>query len=134
MGMAGALDGGVIGPGVKHADELSLFGIAPAINDLGERARTKKLSPDEIQRGTFTITNPGVFGSHAGAPIINQPQVAILGVGAIEKRPKVLTLPDGADTIAIRTLGIVSLSYDHRILDGADCDRFLARLKRRRRA
>ncbi len=130
IGIAVALDWGLIVPVVKHADELSLFGIARAINDLGERARTKKLSPDEIQRGTFTITNPGVFGSYAGAPIINQPQAAILGVGAIEKRPKVLTLPDGADTIAIRTLGIVSMSYDHRIVDGADADRFLADLKR----
>ncbi|HYK83341.1 MAG TPA: dihydrolipoamide acetyltransferase family protein [Gemmatimonadales bacterium] len=130
IGIAVALEWGLIVPVVKHADELSLLGLARAINDLGERARTKKLSPDEIQRGTFTITNPGVFGSYAGAPIINQPQVAILGVGAIEKRPKVLTLPDGADTIAIRTLGIVSMSYDHRIVDGADADRFLADLKR----
>src|SRR2546422_531343 len=96
----------------------------------GERARTKKLSPDEIQRGTFTITNPGVFGSYAGAPIINQPQVAILGVGAIEKRPKVVTLPDGTDTIAIRTMGMISMSYDHRVVDGADADRFLADVKR----
>jgi pyruvate dehydrogenase E2 component (dihydrolipoamide acetyltransferase) len=130
IGIAVALDWGLIVPVVKHADELSLFGIARAINDLGERARTKKLSPDEIQRGTFTITNPGVFGSYAGAPIINQPQVAILGVGAIEKRPKVLTLPDGTDTIAVRLLGMVSMSYDHRIVDGADADRFLADLKR----
>src|SRR3989454_5091616 len=93
-------------------------------------SRTKKLSPDEIQRGTFTITNPGVFGSYAGAPIINQPQVAILGVGAIEKRPKVVTLPDGTDTITIRTMGMISMSYDHRVVDGADADRFLADVKR----
>src|SRR6266705_6405298 len=98
IGIAVALDWGLIVPVIKHADELSLAGMARAISDLGERARTKKLSPDEIQRGTFTITNPGVFGSYAGAPIINQPQVAILGVGAIEKRPKVVTLPDGTDT------------------------------------
>ena len=130
IGIAVALEWGLIVPVVKHADELSLMGIARAINDLGERARTKKLSPDEIQRGTFTITNPGVFGSYAGAPIINQPQVAILGVGAIEKRPHVLTLPDGTDTIAIRTMGVVSMSYDHRIVDGADADRFLADVKR----
>ena len=130
IGIAVALDWGLIVPVVKHADELSLVGIARAINDLGERARTKKLSPDDIQRGTFTITNPGVFGSYAGAPIINQPQVAILGVGAIEKRPKVVTLPDGTDTIAIRTIGMVSMSYDHRIVDGADADRFLADVKR----
>jgi len=129
VGIAVALDWGLIVPVVKHADELSLAGIARAINDLGERARTKKLSPDEIQRGTFTITNPGVFGSYAGAPIINQPQVAILGVGAIEKRPKVVSLADGTDTIAIRTMGMLSMSYDHRIVDGADADRFLADLK-----
>src|SRR3954466_4584330 len=95
IGIAVALDWGLIVPVIKHADELSLIGIARAINDLGERARTKKLSPDDIQRGTFTITNPGGFGPYAGIPIINQPQVAILGVGAIEKRPKVVTAPDG---------------------------------------
>src|SRR3989441_157347 len=129
IGIAVALDWGLIVPVVKRADELSLSGLARAINDLGERARTKKLSPDEIQRGTFTITNPGVFGSYAGAPIINQPQVAILGVGGIEKRPKVVTLPDGTDTIAIRTMGMISMSYDHRVVDGADADRFLADVK-----
>src|SRR6184192_564858 len=130
IGIAVALDWGLIVPVVKRADELSLSGLARAISDLGEQARTKKLSPDEIQRGTFTITNPGVFVSYAGAPIINQPQVAILGVGAIEKRPKVVTLPDGTDTIAIRTMGMVSMSYDHRVVDGADADRFLADVKR----
>src|SRR5438093_1579260 len=130
IGIAVALEWGLIVPVVKRADELSLSGLARTINDLGERARTKKLLPDEIQRGTFTITNPGVFGSYAGAPIINQPQVAILGVGTIEKRPKVVTLPDGTDTIAIRTLGMVSMSYDHRVVDGADADRFLADVKR----
>jgi pyruvate dehydrogenase E2 component (dihydrolipoamide acetyltransferase) len=129
IGIAVALDWGLIVPVVKHADELSLIGLARAISDLGERARAKKLSPDEIQRGTFTITNPGVFGSYAGAPIINQPQVAILGVGTIEKRPKVVSLPDGGDTIAIRTMGILSMSYDHRVVDGADADRFLADVK-----
>src|SRR2546425_1236990 len=129
IGIAVALEWGLIVPVVKHVDELSLVGIARAINDLGERARTKKLLPDEIQRGTFTITNPGVFGSYAGAPIINQPQVAILGVGAIEKRPKVVTLPDGSDGLAVRTLGMVSMSYDHRVVDGADADRFLADVK-----
>jgi len=130
IGIAVALDWGLIVPVVKRADELSLAGLARTINDLGERARSKKLSPDEIQRGTFTITNPGVFGSFAGAPIINQPQVAILGVGAIEKRPKVVALPDGTDTIAIRTMGMLSMSYDHRVVDGADADRFLADVKR----
>jgi 2-oxoglutarate dehydrogenase E2 component (dihydrolipoamide succinyltransferase) len=131
IGIAVALDWGLLVPVVKHADELSLVGLALAINDLGTRARTKKLSPDEVQRGTFTITNPGVFGSFAGAPIINQPQVAILGVGAIEKRPRVATLPDGSDTIAIRTMGMISMSYDHRVVDGADADRFLADVKAR---
>jgi pyruvate dehydrogenase E2 component (dihydrolipoamide acetyltransferase) len=130
IGIAVALDWGLIVPVVKRADELSLAGLARTINDLGERARSKKLSPDEIQRGTFTITNPGVFGSYAGAPIINQPQVAILGVGTIEKRPKVVTLADGTDTIAIRTMGMLSMSYDHRVVDGADADRFLADVKR----
>ena len=129
IGIAVALEWGLIVPVIKHADELSLAGMARAISDLGERARAKKLSPDEIQRGTFTITNPGVFGSYAGAPIINQPQVAILGVGAIEKRPKVVTLPDGSDGLAVRTLGMVSMSYDHRVVDGADADRFLADVK-----
>ncbi|MGH7546633.1 MAG: dihydrolipoamide acetyltransferase family protein [Gemmatimonadales bacterium] len=130
VGIAVALEWGLIVPVIKHADELSLMGLARVINDLGERARTKKLLPDEIQRGTFTITNPGVFGSYAGAPIINQPQVAILGVGTIEKRPKVVTLPDGTDTIAIRTMGMLSMSYDHRVVDGADADRFLADVKK----
>jgi pyruvate dehydrogenase E2 component (dihydrolipoamide acetyltransferase) len=130
IGIAVALDWGLIVPVIKHADELSLTGIARAIADLGERARTKKLLPDDIQRGTFTITNPGGFGPYAGIPIINQPQVAILGVGAIEKRPKVVTLPDGSDTIAIRTMGMLTMSYDHRIVDGADADRFLADVKK----
>ena len=130
IGIAVALDWGLIVPVIKHADELSLTGLARAIADLGERARTKKLLPDDIQRGTFTITNPGGFGPFAGIPIINQPQVAILGVGAIEKRPKVVSLPDGSDTIAIRTMGMLTMSYDHRIVDGADADRFLADVKK----
>ena len=130
IGIAVALDWGLIVPVIRNADALSLTGIARAIADLGERARTKKLLPDDIQRGTFTITNPGGFGPFAGIPIINQPQVAILGVGAIEKRPKVVTLPDGSDTIAIRTMGMLTMSYDHRIVDGADADRFLADVKK----
>jgi len=130
IGIAVALDWGLIVPVIKHADELSLMGIARAINDLGERARTKKLSPDDIQRGTFTITNPGGFGPYAGIPIINQPQVAILGVGAIEKRPKVVTAPDGTDSIAVRTMGMLTMSYDHRVVDGADADKFLADVKK----
>jgi 2-oxoglutarate dehydrogenase E2 component (dihydrolipoamide succinyltransferase) len=130
IGIAVALDWGLIVPVLKHADEMSLMGIARTINDLGERARTKKLSPDDIQRGTFTITNPGGFGPYAGIPIINQPQVAILGVGAIEKRPQVVTLPDGTDTIGIRTMGMLTMSYDHRVVDGADADKFLADVKK----
>jgi len=129
VGIAVALDWGLIVPVIKHADELSLMGIARAINDLGERARTKKLLPDDIQRGTFTITNPGGFGPFAGIPIINQPQVAILGVGAIEKRPRVVTAADGTDSIAIRTMGMLTMSYDHRVVDGADADKFLAEVK-----
>jgi pyruvate dehydrogenase E2 component (dihydrolipoamide acetyltransferase) len=128
IGIAVALDWGLIVPVIKHADELSLLGIARAINDLGDRARTKKLVPDEVQKGTFTITNPGVFGSAIGTPIINQPQAAILCVGAIEKQPAVITV-DGADMIAIRTKGMLSLAFDHRIVDGADADRFMADVK-----
>ena len=128
LGIAVALDWGLIVPVIKHADELSLLGLARAINDLGERARTKKLSPDEVQKGTFTITNPGVFGSVIGTPIINQPQAAILCVGTIEKQPAVVTV-DGADMIAIRTRGMLSLAFDHRIVDGADADRFMADVK-----
>jgi 2-oxoglutarate dehydrogenase E2 component (dihydrolipoamide succinyltransferase) len=130
IGIAVALDWGLIVPVIKGVDELSLMGISKRMADLAERARAKRLSPDEVQQGTFTITNPGVFGSYIGAPIINQPQVAILGVGAIEKRPKVLTLDDGQDVIAIRTQGMLSLSYDHRVVDGADADRFMADVKR----
>ncbi|HET7025183.1 MAG TPA: dihydrolipoamide acetyltransferase family protein [Gemmatimonadales bacterium] len=130
VGIAVALDWGLIVPVIRHADELSLLGVARAINDLGERARTKKLSPDEVQRGTFTITNPGGFGSIIGTPIINQPQVAILCVGTIEKQPAVVTLPDGTDTIAIRTRGLLSLAFDHRIVDGSDADRFMADVKK----
>jgi pyruvate dehydrogenase E2 component (dihydrolipoamide acetyltransferase) len=130
IGIAVALDWGLIVPVIRNADELSLAGLARQMADLAERARTKRLSPDEVQKGTFSITNPGVFGSYAGAPIISQPQVAILGVGAIEKRPKVLTLEDGQDVIAIRSLGLLSLSYDHRVVDGADADRFMADVKR----
>jgi len=130
IGIAVALDWGLIVPVLKDVDELSLVGIAKGMADLAERARTKRLNPDEVQKGTFTITNPGVFGSYVGVPIINQPQVAILGVGTIEKRPKVLTLEDGQDVIAIRTMGMLSLSYDHRVVDGADADRFMADVKR----
>jgi pyruvate dehydrogenase E2 component (dihydrolipoamide acetyltransferase) len=129
LGIAVALDWGLIVPVVRHADDLSLAGIARAINDLGDRARAKKLSPDEVQKGTFTITNPGVFGSLIGTPIINQPQAAILCVGSITKQPAVLTV-DGTDSIAIRLMGMLSLAFDHRIVDGADADRFMADVKR----
>ena len=129
IGIAVALDWGLIVPVIRGADELSLFGIAKTMADLADRARTKRLKPDEIQSGTFTITNPGVFGSFAGTPIINQPQVAILGVGAIEKRPKVMTLEDGSDVIVPRMMTVLSISYDHRIVDGADADRFMSDLK-----
>jgi 2-oxoglutarate dehydrogenase E2 component (dihydrolipoamide succinyltransferase) len=125
LGIAVALDWGLIVPVIRRADELSLFGLARTIQDLAERARGKKLQPDEVQRGTFTITNPGVFGSYIGTPIINQPQVGILGVGAIEKRPKVITLDDGQDVIAIRTMCMFAVTYDHRIVDGADAGRFM---------
>lgn len=130
IGIAVALDWGLIVPVIRDADELSLLGVSKSVADLAARARSKRLSPDEVQKGTFTITNPGVFGSYIGTPIINQPQVAILGIGAIEKRPKVITLEDGQDVIAIRTMSMFSISYDHRIVDGADADRFMADLKR----
>jgi 2-oxoglutarate dehydrogenase E2 component (dihydrolipoamide succinyltransferase) len=128
IGIAVALEWGLIVPVIKHADELSLMGVARAINDLGERARTRKLIPDEVQKGTFTITNPGVFGSAIGTPIINQPQAAILCVGSIEKQPAVVTVDD-SDMIAIRTKGLLALAFDHRIVDGADADRFMADVK-----
>jgi 2-oxoglutarate dehydrogenase E2 component (dihydrolipoamide succinyltransferase) len=130
VGIAVALDWGLIVPVLKNADELTVFGIAKKLADLADRARAKRLSPDEVQQGTFTITNPGTFGSYIGTPIISQPQVAILGVGTIEKRPKVITLEDGQDVIAIRTMGMLSMSYDHRVVDGADGDRFLADVKK----
>jgi 2-oxoglutarate dehydrogenase E2 component (dihydrolipoamide succinyltransferase) len=129
LGMAVALDWGLIVPVIKRADTLSLSGLALAANDLADRARTKKLMPDEVAGGTFTITNPGVFGGLFGTPIINQPQVAILCVGTIEKRPKVLTSADGDDYIAIRQMAYFALTYDHRIVDGADAERFLSFMK-----
>ncbi|MFL6211174.1 MAG: dihydrolipoamide acetyltransferase family protein [Pyrinomonadaceae bacterium] len=129
LGMAVALDWGLIVPVIKRADELSIAGLARAANDLAERARAKQLKPDEVAGGTFTITNPGVFGGLFGTPIINQPQVAILGIGAIEKRPKVITSMDGDDLIAIRHMAFFALSFDHRIIDGADAERFLAYVK-----
>jgi 2-oxoglutarate dehydrogenase E2 component (dihydrolipoamide succinyltransferase) len=127
LGMAVALDWGLIVPVIRRADTLSLSGLALAANDLADRARMKKLNPDE--GGTFTITNPGVFGGLFGTPIINQPQVAILCVGTIEKRPKVFTSPEGDDYIAIRYMAYFALTYDHRIVDGADAEKFLSYMK-----
>jgi pyruvate dehydrogenase E2 component (dihydrolipoamide acetyltransferase) len=129
LGMAVALDWGLIVPVIKRADDLSISGLARALNDLAERARSKQLKPDEVTGGTFTITNPGVFGGLFGTPIINQPQLAILGVGKIEKRAKVMTTPEGEDYIAIRWLSFFALSFDHRVIDGADAERFLAYVK-----
>ncbi len=130
LGIAVALDWGLIVPVVKNAEERSFVGLQRAISDLGERARTKKLKPEEVQGGTFTITNPGIFGAEFGLPIINQPQVAILGVGGIKKKPVVLTDKEGNDTIAIRSMMHLSIGYDHRIIDGAVADQFMDELKK----
>ena len=130
IGIAVALDWGLIVPVIKHADDLSLTGLTRNLNDLANRARAKKLQPAEVQGATFTITNPGVFGSLMGTPIIPVPTSGIMGVGAIEKRPKVITGPDGEDTIAVRTCSYFSNSFDHRIVDGADADRFMAFVKK----
>jgi 2-oxoglutarate dehydrogenase E2 component (dihydrolipoamide succinyltransferase) len=124
IGLAVALDWGLIVPVMRNADEKNVLGLARAVADLAERARGKKLKVDEIQGGTFTITNPGVFGSLFGTPILNQPQVGILGIGTIEKRPVVRD-----DAIAIRPMAYFALTFDHRIVDGADADRFMAHLK-----
>ena len=126
LGIAVALEWGLIVPVVRHADDLSLSGLAKGISALAERARNKKLSPDDVQGGTFTITNPGVFGGLFGTPIINQPQVAILGVGTVEKRPVVV-----GDAIAIHPMCYLALSFDHRLIDGAVADQFMADLKKR---
>ncbi len=130
IGIAVALDWGLLVPVIKGADDLSLSGLTKNLNDLADRARTKRLKPEEVQGATFTITNPGVFGSLMGTPIIPLGTSAILGLGAIEKRPKVITGTDGEDTIAIRTCAYFSLSFDHRIVDGSDADKFLAAVKK----
>ena len=124
LGIAVALEWGLIVPVIRAADEKNLLGLARSVNDLADRARAKKLKVEEVQGGTFTITNPGVFGGLFGTPIINQPQVGILGIGTIEKRPVVRH-----DAIAIRTMAYFALSFDHRVVDGADADRFMARVK-----
>ena len=129
IGIAVALDWGLIVPVIKGADDLSLSGLTKQLNDLAGRARAKKLQPAEVQGATFSITNPGVFGSLMGTPIIPLGTSAILGLGAIEKRARVLTGADGEDTIAVRTCAYFSLSFDHRIVDGSDADRFMADLK-----
>jgi pyruvate dehydrogenase E2 component (dihydrolipoamide acetyltransferase) len=126
LGVAVALDNGLIVPVIRNADEKNLLGLSRAINDVANRARTKKLNPDEVQAGTFTITNPGIFGALYGLPLINQPQVAILGIGGIEKRAVVID-----DAIAIRPVCHITLGYDHRLVDGADAGRFLAFVKER---
>jgi pyruvate dehydrogenase E2 component (dihydrolipoamide acetyltransferase) len=125
LGIAVALENGLIVPVVKGADEKNILGLSRAIQDVADRARAKKLNPEEVQGGTFTITNPGNFGAQFGLPIINQPQVAILGVGTIEKRPVVID-----DMIGIRTMGYLTLGYDHRLVDGAVADQFMADVKR----
>jgi pyruvate dehydrogenase E2 component (dihydrolipoamide acetyltransferase) len=126
LGIAVALENGLIVPVIRNADEKNLLGLSRGINDLATRARSKKLSPDEVQGGTFTITNPGIFGALYGLPLINQPQVAILGVGTIEKRAVVID-----DAIAIRPMCNLSMGYDHRLIDGADAGRFLSFVKER---
>jgi 2-oxoglutarate dehydrogenase E2 component (dihydrolipoamide succinyltransferase)/2-oxoisovalerate dehydrogenase E2 component (dihydrolipoyl transacylase) len=124
IGIATALQDGLLVPVVRHADRKGLTQLAKEIADLAERARSKKLSPEEVQGGTFTITNHGGFGSLFSTPIIHQPQIAILGVGAIQKRPVGLN-----DAIAIRPMGYLSLSFDHRVIDGATADQFMAKVK-----
>ena len=124
VGIAVALDWGLLVPVVKNADEKNILGIQRTMNDLAERARTKKLKPEEVQESTFSITNPGVFGGLFGLPVINQPNVGILGLGAIEKRPVVIN-----DSIAIRSMCYVTLSYDHRVVDGAIAHQFLHKVK-----
>jgi pyruvate dehydrogenase E2 component (dihydrolipoamide acetyltransferase) len=125
IGIAVNLEWGLIVPVIKNADEKNLLGLAKAINELGERARTKKLTPDDVKDGTFTITNPGQYGGLIGTPIINQPQVAIMGMGGIKKRAVVID-----DAIAIRPMIMLSLSFDHRVIDGAVADQFMAEVQR----
>ena len=125
IGIAVALEWGLIVPVIKQADERNLVGLSRSIADLANRARNKQLKPEDVQGGTFTITNPGVFGALFGMPIINQPQVAILGVGNVEKRPVVVD-----DAIAIKPMAYLTLGYDHRIIDGAVADEFMSHMKK----
>jgi pyruvate dehydrogenase E2 component (dihydrolipoamide acetyltransferase) len=124
IGIAVALDWGLIVPVIKNADEKNFLGLARSVNDLAERARSKKLKPEEVAESTFSITNPGVFGGLFGLPVINQPNVAILGLGTIEKRPVVVD-----DAIAIRSMTYLTLSYDHRVVDGAVAHQFMGKVK-----
>jgi pyruvate dehydrogenase E2 component (dihydrolipoamide acetyltransferase) len=130
LGIAVALDWGLIVPVIRQAEEKSFLGIARAIVDLAERARAKKLKPEEVASGTFTITNPGIFGEQFGTPVINQPESAILGVGGLFKEPTVVTDENGSDSIAIRSVIRLTLGFDHRIIDGADAGKFMAELKK----
>ena len=131
IGMAVSLgDAGLIVPVLKNADSLSLVGLARAVNDLADRARAKKLLPDEVKGGTFTLTNHGTGGSLFAFPIINQPQVGILGTGTLQKRAVVVTDANGSDAIAIRPMLYLSFVFDHRILDGASADSFLSDVKK----
>jgi 2-oxoglutarate dehydrogenase E2 component (dihydrolipoamide succinyltransferase) len=129
-GIAVALDWGLIVPVLKNADELNFLGLQRGITDLGERARSKKLMPADVEGSTFTITNPGQFGAVFGLPIINQPNSAIMGVGGITKQPMVITDKDGNDSIAIRSVVHLTLGYDHRLIDGAVADQFMALVKK----
>lgn len=132
LGIAVSISGaepGLMVPVIKNCDQINLRGIARALHDLSSRTRTKKIKPDELSGGTFTITNPGNYGAVIGTPIINQPQTAILGVGRIAKQPKVITV-DGSDLIGIRNMGMLALSFDHRLIDGATADMFMADLKK----
>jgi 2-oxoglutarate dehydrogenase E2 component (dihydrolipoamide succinyltransferase) len=130
IGIAVALDWGLIVPVIKQAEDKSFLGIARAIADLAERARGKKLKTDEVTGGTFTITNPGIFGEQFGTPIINQPESAILGVGGLFKEPTVVTDESGSDSIAVRSIIRLTLGFDHRIVDGADAGRFMQEMKK----
>jgi 2-oxoglutarate dehydrogenase E2 component (dihydrolipoamide succinyltransferase) len=130
LGIAVALDWGLIVPVIRQAEDKSFLGIARAIVDLAERARAKKLKPEEVASGTFTITNPGIFGEQFGTPVINQPESAILGVGGLFKEPTVVTDESGSDSIAIRNIIRLTLGFDHRIIDGADAGRFMAEMKK----
>ena len=130
VGIAVALDWGLIVPVLKNAGDLNFLGLQRGITDLGERARNKKLKPEEVEGSTFTVTNPGQFGAVFGLPIINQPNSAIMGVGGITKQPLVITDKEGNDSIAIRSVVHLTLGYDHRLIDGAVADQFMAQVKK----